>query len=395
MVLTVDYCPLRREREVRAKLMEVGASPQGIELMVKKAIIYPLEISGLSLPAANIVKQLALSKGAEAVLHRDVLIGGAEGKPLLLLATEKQHKEICQGLRRNQFSLPELAEKIEETLRVIKCDYWQIAYDGGRLELGKRPLLMGILNITPDSFFDGGRYLNLHQAVDHVHDLQASGADIIDIGGASSRPGHEEVSEREESDRVLPLIETLADITIPMSVDTDKPAVARDALKVGAKIINDIGGLQNRQMLELAAESKAPVIVMHQGADKNDLMGEIERFFTGVLQRAEQYGIEEEKLIFDPGLGFGKDTDDNLEIVKNLKHLRVFGRPILLGFSNKRFIGDILDKPVEDRLIGTVAVTTWAVAQRVEILRVHNVEAIGQAVRMTEAIMSGRAGLNG
>ncbi|MDD4797957.1 MAG: hypothetical protein PHO24_00275, partial [Clostridia bacterium] len=115
MVLTVDYCPLRREREVRAKLMEVGASPQGIELMVKKAIIYPLEISGLSLPAANIVKQLALSKGAEAVLHRDVLIGGAEGKPLLLLATEKQHKEICQGLRRNQFSLPELAEKIEET----------------------------------------------------------------------------------------------------------------------------------------------------------------------------------------------------------------------------------------------------------------------------------------
>ncbi len=247
------------------------------------------------------------------------------------------------------------------------------------IELGKRTLIMGILNVTPDSFSDGGRYNNLDSALEQAKKMIENGVDIIDIGGESTRPGHTQISVEEEIGRVVPVIEMLSkELDIVISIDTYKYQVAEAALKAGAHIINDIWGLQydNGEMAKLAADYNVPVIAMHNqnGTEyREDIILSMRKFFERTYEISDRYGISRDNIILDPGIGFGKGMEENIEVLARLEELRDMGR-ILLGTSKKRFIGTILGGlSTDERVEGTVATTVIGIGKGVDIVRVHNV----------------------
>ena len=245
--------------------------------------------------------------------------------------------------------------------------------------LGKRTLVMGILNVTPDSFSDGGRYNNLDSAMKQAEKLISEGADIIDVGGESTRPGHIQITSEEEISRVVPIIEKISkNLDTIISIDTYKYDVAKEAIKVGANIINDIWGLQydNGEMAELVKKSNLPLIAMHNQNDEvynKDIMLVLREFFEKTFKIADKYGIDKDTIILDPGLGFGKNVEQNIEVLSRLNELKNMGS-ILLGASKKRFIGKLLnDLPFDERVEGTVATTVIGIEKGVDIVRVHNV----------------------
>ena len=247
------------------------------------------------------------------------------------------------------------------------------------IELGKKTLIMGILNVTPDSFSDGGRYNNLDSALEQAKKMVEDGVDIIDIGGESTRPGHPQTSVEEEIGRVVPVIEMLSkELDIIISIDTYKYQVAEAALKAGAHIINDIWGLQydNGEMAKLAADYNVPVIAMHNqnGTEySEDIILSMRKFFERTYEISDRYGISRDNIILDPGIGFGKGMEENIEVLARLEELRDMGK-ILLGTSKKRFIGTILGGlSTDERVEGTVATTVIGIGKGVDIVRVHNV----------------------
>ena len=257
-------------------------------------------------------------------------------------------------------------------------------------------LLMGVVNVTPDSFSDGGRFATTAAAVSHALQLAEEGADIIDVGGESSRPGAQPVSEQEELKRVLPVIEQLAArLAIPISIDTVKAEVAKEALRVGASVINDIGANRNdEEMWRVAAESGAGYVAMHmQGSPQtmqdnpsyNDVTREINEFFGERLNRLEGCGVNQEQVMFDVGIGFGKRAEDNLQLLAQLRHFTKWGRPLLLGASRKSFMGRW--SGAEDRLAPSLACACWGVENGAQIIRCHDVAATRSALRKTEALM--------
>ena len=245
--------------------------------------------------------------------------------------------------------------------------------------LGERTLVMGILNVTPDSFSDGGRYNNLDSAMKQAEKLISEGADIIDVGGESTRPGHIQITSEEEISRVVPIIEKISkNLDTIISIDTYKYDVAKEAIKVGANIINDIWGLQydKGEMAELVKKSNLPIIAMHNQNDEiynKDIMLVLREFFEKTFKIADKYGIDKDTIILDPGLGFGKNVEQNIEVLSRLNELKNMGS-ILLGASKKRFIGKLLnDLPFDERVEGTVATTVIGIEKGVDIVRVHNV----------------------
>ena len=265
-----------------------------------------------------------------------------------------------------------------------------------------KTLIMGILNVTPDSFFDGGVYLEKNGAVEHGLEMVRQGADIIDIGGESTRPFSDPVSLDEELSRVLPVLESLSGKTkVPISIDTYKSEVARPAIEAGATIVNDISALAfDPAMGPLIAETDVPVIRMHiKGTPKNmqsnptydDLIGEITSFFHHKLEIAIKAGIKRDHIIIDPGIGFGKSFKDNLKIIRELHKFSDLGQPILIGTSNKSFIGSILGPSLESRDNGTMATVAAAIMNGANIVRVHNVKAARETATIIDAIKSGRA----
>lgn len=260
------------------------------------------------------------------------------------------------------------------------------------LTLGERTLVMGILNVTPDSFSDGGRYNNVERAVQHAREMVAEGADIIDIGGESTRPGHVPVSEQEELERVIPVVEALHRELphIPLSVDTYKAQVAYEALKAGAHIINDVWGFKAEpRMAEVAAEFGCPVILMHNRHDRHyrDLLADVAADLRESVEIARKAGVSDENIILDPGIGFAKDYHENLRVMKALDELAALGFPLLLGTSRKRFIRTALDLPVDEVVFGTAATVALGIAQGCQIVRVHDVKEIKQTVQMCDAIV--------
>jgi len=261
---------------------------------------------------------------------------------------------------------------------------------------------MGILNVTPDSFFDGGKYINFKKAVERGLQIAEEGADLIDIGGESTRPGAEPVSVDEELKRVIPVIESLSKkINIPISIDTYKAKVAEEAINAGATIINDISGLRfDPQMPYIAAKYDTPVVIMHiKGTPKNmhvnpvydALIPEITEYLRNSIVIAKNAGVKENNIIIDPGIGFGKKPEHNLLIIKNLKEFANLGKPILIGVSRKSFIGKILDDaPAEQRLEGTMAAVAVSVINGANIVRVHDVKETVKVVKVVDAIRFGR-----
>ncbi len=263
----------------------------------------------------------------------------------------------------------------------------------------RRTLIMGILNRTPDSFYDGGRWIGLDEAVAHGLRMAEDGADIIDVGGESSRPGAEPVSETEEQDRVLPVIEELAARGLAVSIDTWRASTAKKALQAGAVMVNDITGLRGDPgMAEVIAEAECPCVIMHMlGTPKTmqqnpcyrDVIDDILEFFEERISFAVRAGISESNIWLDPGFGFGKTPDHNLELVRRLDAFLRFGRPVLLGASNKSTIGIVLGADVSDRTEGNMAVVAYAIAKGVHCVRVHDVRTTVRVARMADAIRRG------
>ncbi|MDP2914226.1 MAG: dihydropteroate synthase [Candidatus Aminicenantes bacterium] len=269
--------------------------------------------------------------------------------------------------------------------------------------LGLRTWLMGIVNVTPDSFYDGGRYLDADGAVEHGLRLAAEGADILDIGGESTRPGSDPIPADEERQRVVPVVAGLRRQTDRLiSVDTSKLEVAAAALDAGADIINDISAVNlDPRLLLLSAQKDAGFILMHmKGTPKTmqihpryeDVVGEVRSFLADKIEIARAYGLSENNVIIDPGIGFGKRLEDNLALLNGLEALAGLGRPILLGVSRKSFIGKILDAPAPERLEGTIAAAVIGLVRGAHILRVHDVKAVQRAVLVAEAILNAPSG---
>ena len=258
-------------------------------------------------------------------------------------------------------------------------------------------LIMGVLNVTPDSFSDGGSYLDPLRAIDQVQRMMEEGADIIDIGGESTRPGAEDVEEAEEIRRVKPVFEGVSQrCKIPLSVDTRKAAVAQLALDFGAVLVNDISALQyDSEMGRVVSQSKAGLVLMHmQGTPQtmqispsyNNVLGEIKRFFVDRLSVAHDHGISPDHILLDPGIGFGKNISHNLTILSHLGEFVDLGRPLMVGVSRKSFIGKILGNPVESRCMGTAAAVTAAVLQGAQVVRVHDVGLMRDVVKMARVL---------
>jgi dihydropteroate synthase len=271
----------------------------------------------------------------------------------------------------------------------VKSDIFECR--GYKLPMGKKTYVMGILNITPDSFSDGGRYINPESAVKRAREMIEEGADIIDVGGESTRPGNETIDAVEEINRVVPVVELLLkEIDVPISVDTSKALVAEKVLNAGVHIINDVWGLQKEpKMAEVISKFGAGVIMMHNKHDKNynDLMGDIIKFLKKSVQTAKEAGIGSQCMAIDPGIGFGKSLEQNLEVMKRLSELNSLDLPILLGTSRKSVIGNVLGLPVGERLEGTAATVALGIAYGVDIIRVHDVKEMTRVAKMTDAMV--------
>lgn len=257
--------------------------------------------------------------------------------------------------------------------------------------LSKRTHIMGILNVTPDSFSDGGSYESVNLAVQQAKRMEREGADIIDVGGESTRPGHDPISLEEELDRVLPVIEALQnEVKVPISIDTYKARVAEEAIKAGASIINDIwGAKRDPEMAEIAAKYKVPIILMHNrtNMDYTSLLDDMKRDLQESIDIALKAGVRRENILLDPGIGFAKNKMHNLIVMNNLETFNELGFPLLLGSSRKRFIGSILDLPAEERDVGTGATTCLGITKGVQIVRVHNVQLHKQLALMMDAML--------
>lgn len=260
------------------------------------------------------------------------------------------------------------------------------------LKLGIRTYVMGILNVTPDSFSDGGDFSNIEKAIIHAKEMIEEGADIIDIGGESTRPGFQEVTVEEEINRVVPIIKRLVEeINTPISIDTYKAIVAQRAIEAGASIVNDIWGLQkDPNMAAVVSKYDVPVVIMHNqiGTEYDkDIIEAMKDFFKKSISIALEAGVKKYNIILDPGIGFGKDVEQNIHVMSRLGELNDLGYPILLGTSRKSMIGKILDLPPKERVEGTLATSVLGVVQGVEIIRVHDVKENVRTIRVADAIV--------
>ncbi|MGD0057519.1 MAG: dihydropteroate synthase [Methanomassiliicoccales archaeon] len=263
-----------------------------------------------------------------------------------------------------------------------------------------RTRVMGVLNVTPDSFSDGGAFVKKEDAVKRAFEIADQGADIIDIGGESTRPFSEPVSQEVEMNRVLPVLEEVVpSLCIPISIDTTKPSVARKAVELGAQIINDVSGLRDQKMIDTVAELDVPVVLMHmRGNPKimqvdvkyDEVVGDIMHYMAEQMGKAVEGGVKEEKIMLDPGIGFGKELRHNLEIIRRLREFRSLGRPIVIGPSRKGFIGKVLDLPKEERLEGSLAAVAASVINGANIVRVHDVKETVRVCRMLDAVRLGK-----
>ena len=376
----------------------VGPDSIGKKIMQDKIKIYPLYLAEVKSPAANILKQQMLSLGGDAAVGRGTVNSTTETTDVLLMGTIKQYKALCPVLALQPWGLQKLKSRLERFLVELQREKSiSLKLNRKTLEIGKRTLIMGILNITPDSFSDGGRFLEPLQALKHAKQMVADGADMIDVGAESTRPGAKAVAAEEEINRIIPVLELLrAEIGVPISVDTYHASTARAALETGAEIINDVGGARlDPEMPRVAAEYGCPVVVMHNKKLDVDLppyrmLAELIDDLEQSIRKYTEAGSAPENIIVDPGLGFGKTPGMNIFILNNLLSLQSLHKPVLLGASRKSFIGAALDLPVTERTEGSMAAAAWGVFNETDILRVHDVRETARLVRVLETIKSAR-----
>ena len=406
--------------DVGEEMKGFGVDPRGIHIMAPKGRFHLLRVEKVSFAAASILKQEMLAKGGEAALSGEIYFGGERTTDMLLMATERTIERVVKILRIQPLpSLQELASELEIAVRrTSKHDFASCRIGGHEFVWSERTYVVGVLNVTPDSFSGDGLFCpdddspatGIDRAVAQALIFLEQGADILDIGGESTRPGGVAVDVEVEAARVIPVIRQLRQmVDAPISIDTYKAAVARSALDAGADLVNDVWGLQmDPLMAPLIAERGVPVILMHNrskprnaeqqrrlggryvGVEYENLMADVVRELRQQVNHAVEQGIRRERIIIDPGIGFGKTVEQNLTLLNHLDELRVLGLPILVGPSRKSFIGYTLDLPPDDRLEGTAAAVALAITRGADIVRVHDVNPMVRVARMTDAIV--RAG---
>lgn len=389
--------PIRVDTQEQARelLQSLGVWSEGVDIMALKSQHFAVKVGPLSPQAAQILKQEMLSKGGEAAIHGDVFLGRLNTEALLL-GTVAQFQALLSKLKRQPFRLSQLSEDLERAVNnLVSGEVHRVLQCGGKsLRLGNRTLVMGVLNVTPDSFSDGGKYLDPDLAIERALEIESQGADILDLGGESTRPGAEKISGDEELARLLPVLEGIArEIKIPISVDTFKASTAQAVLESGASIINDVSGFGDPEMIDVLAKFGVPVILMHSLLEPvDDVLGDIVNVLREKKQEAIEGGIKEENIILDPGIGagdelFAKGSRENLDTINHLDSLKALGSPILVGTSRKSFISDVLKVPPQERFEGTCATVAAAIMRGADIVRVHDVKEMVRVARMTDAIL--------
>ena len=361
-------------------------------------------LGGLTTGQADILRKIVQSSDSGAGFGRAPLLFPGHSSTetsasLILSGSPGQLKRFASAAALHDGFPACLSGKIDSLLdNYLRSDY-KIDCRGNVLDLGLRTHVMGILNVTPDSFSDGGRFADAGKALAHARDMVAAGADIIDVGGESTRPGAAPLPEDEELRRIIPVIQRLAaELAVPISVDTYKSSVAEKALRAGASMVNDISGLRfSPDMASVAAEHGAAVVIMHikgtprdmqQNPAYDDVIAEITAYLEKGIGIALKAGVDREKVLIDPGIGFGKTFEHNLAILGRLDELRGLGRPIVLGTSRKKFIGAVLGIPApEERVLGTAATVALGIERGASVVRVHDVQHMAQVARMTDAIL--------
>lgn len=389
------------ENEVEKVMRDIGVDPYGIKIMLPKAVTFLIRLNAISNIAANILKQEMLSLGGDVAVARGALTGKTKKTGCLIIGQPDQLCSLIHKLRLQPFGLHKLADDLDKNIKKYTRNSFVLPLRRGSLNFNGKTYIMGAINLTPDSFSGDGLYsikandypgLALKKAEEMIKD----GADIIDLGGESSRPGARHINTKEELRRVLPIVKKLAkNIPVPISIDTTKAEVAQAALEFGAQIVNDISGLRDKRMAKVAAKHKAAVVIMHMlGEPANmqkriaykSLIEDITFWLKNAIDSAECAGIKPNKIIVDPGIGFGKKPEQNLEIIKRLADFKILGKPILIGPCRKSFIGNVLGIRPQERLIGTVATCVMAAEFGASMVRVHDVKEVSQALKMAAAI---------
>ncbi len=355
-----------------------------------------IRVDALDLKAALILKQDMLSLGGDVALRRDAAGLTIDRTPALIMGTSLQIGKLIKKLKGQPFGLGVLADSLDEVVKTLDSSRRFVVNGRNLLENGKT-LVMGVLNVTEDSFSDGGRYIDPAEAVARGLEMIREGADIVDVGGESTRPGADRVDPKMELSRVIPVIEELADKGVPViSVDTTRALVARKALASGASVINDISGMSfDKRMMPVVEEAGASAILMHtRGRPRNmqdnlsydDLLAEVYSFLEAAVRQAEAAGTPRERLCVDPGVGFGKNVAQNVELIARTGELRSLGTAVMVGVSRKAFIGSIIGAEVTDRLEGSVAAASAAVLSGADMVRVHDVAQTVKAVKVIDRI---------
>jgi dihydropteroate synthase len=385
--------------EVVAVFKKIGVDPYGIEAMKNKAANINIILDKQQCKVANIIKQEMLSIGGDAAVARGSVACSVESTDILIMGTRKQILALSGKIRNQPFGLSKISSDLLELVNNLNTEDYVFQTSRRKIKLENKTLIMGILNVTPDSFSDGGLFYDQKKAVERGFQIQEEGADIIDIGGESTRPGSQTVPVDAEIKRVVPVIDALVKkIKVPISIDTKKSKVAKAAIEAGAEIINDISALNlDKNMAKIAADTGAGLILMHmRGTPKNmqkgdllyrDLMGEIIIHLQKAIDKAKNAGVKKESIVVDPGVGFGKTPEDNYKIIKYLRELKTLGMPVMIGTSRKSFIGKLTGGKPEERQEGTAASVTASILNGCNIIRVHDVAAMKKVVAVADAVL--------
>lgn len=409
----------RHSDELRHEAQKIGAAAW-LNDHVAKGTLHVIKLERVAVKLARFLYQELILEGGDVVLPARMEDRAAGEADVLLLGTRYQLRHLAIRIRtQSESELNALADDLERALNLYDDNArGALTIHDTRFDWGARTYVMGIVNVTPDSFSGDGILATegtgdteegINRAVAHAEQLIADGADILDIGGESTRPGSQPISADEEQRRVLPVIERLrARVSIPISIDTYRAETARRALDAGADIVNDVWGLRmDAEMKHLVAQRGAPIVIMHNrskpkdavqserlggryvGVEYQDLLADVIRELRAQVELALDAGIAPEKIIVDPGIGFGKTVEQNLELLDRLGELRVLGFPMLLGPSRKGFIGFTLDLPPDQRVEGTAATITLGIERGADIVRVHDVKQIARVAKMTDAVVRG------
>ncbi len=378
-------------------MASVGIDREGVRIIAGKVKNLVIKVDNVDAPAANIIKQQLLSLGGDAAVHRDAIKGSSPSSTVYIVADRRRLTMLTEKLKYQPFGLAELGENIKQLIHIHDHPPEKILLSRGEIDLTNAPIIMGVLNVTPDSFSDGGKFLDPERASERVFEMIEEGAAMIDIGGESTRPGAAELSAEEELARVMPVLERLAGrIAVPISIDTRKAAVAKAAVEHGALIINDISALRHDpEMINTVLGTKAAVVVMHmQGTPTTmqenpfyeDAVSEIIEWLRTKTAELISHGLSAEKIIIDPGIGFGKRLHDNLEIIHEIGDFLSFGFPLMVGYSRKSFLGMVTGREIGERVWGGFAALGKCLEGGVQIVRVHDVRETADFIKVWKAI---------